>query len=178
MYLYFIIIFICLFIWWYIIFSKNEAIKNELKFIPGKPLKYFQEILEKKNIDIQDCPPKIAFDSMIDFYRNIGIKNCDETFNDDMILFQYGIYSYTGKEFFHFSVNRELKFGARGNRKQLSLCFYYEPINELKLMGEFVTGCKRRRKFKVFEEEYENNNIWKVIENFKPVKVELDFDIV
>lgn len=178
MYIYIILTLLILFVWWYIITSKNEAIKKELKFIPGKPLKHFQDKLNEENIDIQKSSPKTAFDCMVNFYRNIGIKNCAEAFNEDMILFQYGIYSYTGEKFFHFSINREIKSGVRGNRKQLSLCFYYEPIDKLESLGEFVTGCKRRRKFQKFEKEYQNNKVWQVIEHYKPVKVELDFDIV
>ncbi|KGK81027.1 hypothetical protein [Clostridium sp. HMP27] len=87
------------------------------------------EMLSESGFDINNPNPKLAWETFKKFSK---VKiDCA----DDSLLFQCGVYEFTGKELFHFEFVRQFSIeegGEYDHIEQLMLTIYFKPNAELK----------------------------------------------
>lgn len=132
-------------------------------------------LLREVEFDFHSPNPKIAWDVFKEF-TNLHVQ-CD----DDALLFQCGVYSFTGKELFHFEFVRQFIFNVDGvydHTEQLMLTMYFEKNQELQELetnlwtydcesvGEFFSKVENMKHFIV------------PIDKYKPLRCEIDLEVV
>lgn len=101
--------------------------KNIIK--ASKAEKYFNDLLQKAGFSAVKPDPVVAWNIFKEFSK---VKvDCA----DDSLLFQCGVYNFTGEDLFHWSLVRQFSFEKHGeydHMEQLECVIYYAPCLELK----------------------------------------------
>ena len=96
---------------------------------------------------------------------------------DDALLFQCGVYNFTGEDLFHFEFVRQFVFeedGEYDHMEQLMLTLYFKPNTELKELEKNLWSydCKSIEDFFI---KVEKMNCFKIlIENYVSFKCEIE----
>ncbi len=92
-----------------------------------------KKILERivnSNITGDNITPETALTSIIDFYKNYKTDADSESADDDMLLFQYGIYDWDGSgEKFEFNLTRKIADRDDEEFYQVKLTLYYKAAD-------------------------------------------------
>lgn len=86
------------------------------------------KMLKESNFDFEKPNPKLAYQTFKTF-RDIKV-DCE----DDALLFQCGVYDFTGEDLFYFEFVRQFIFKVDGEvdyMEQLIFTLYYMPNSEL-----------------------------------------------
>lgn len=118
-----------------------------------------KEMLNRRGFNLGYPDPKIAWDAFKEFSKT-KIECTDEA-----LLFQCGIYNFTGKNLFHWGFVRQFSFddedGDYDHMEQLDLVIYYKPAlelgkleinlwsNKFNTWDEFFTAIEELEAFKV-----------------------------
>jgi hypothetical protein len=84
-------------------------------------------------IAIQSCAPREGLEQMFAFFEGVKADGCDGP-EDDMLLYQWGIYDWGRGKFFELNITRQFIETAPEDddaMSQLSLTFKFEPTPEL-----------------------------------------------
>lgn len=97
--------------------------------ITSNEAKYtFVKMLKESGFCFDRPDPKLAWKVLKEF-NNIKVECAD-----DALLFQCGVYDFTGEDLFHFEYVRQFIFETDDeydHMEQLSLIFYFKPNSEL-----------------------------------------------
>ncbi|NOS91902.1 MAG: hypothetical protein HOP30_08265 [Cyclobacteriaceae bacterium] len=97
--------------------------------------KTLEEIVNKYSAG-NNITPEVAIDSMLDFYKNNRAHNHNGNNDDDMLLFQYGIYDWDGTgQKFELNLTRQMA-DTDDEYNQVRLIIYYS-IEEIGDVGNF-----------------------------------------
>lgn len=110
---------------------------------------------------------------------------CDVKFEceEDELLFETGVYDFSGKDMFFLSVVRQFTIieedGEYDYVEQLHMDFLYEPVPELAEFSETIWTYDFEDDFGGFFEAVEKSQVFCAVrESFIPVEFELYFDEV
>lgn len=125
--------------------------------------KVLNEMLSEADFDIDNSNPKLAW-KIFKKFSNLKV-DCAE----DALLFQCGVYDFTGEDLFHFEFVRQFSFeidGEYDHMEQLRLTIYFKSNAELKELeanlwtydfnsvDEFFNEVEKMDYFKVPIEKY------------------------
>jgi hypothetical protein len=85
---------------------------------------------------------------MLAFYRHQRADDCPADTSGDMLLFEWGIWRWSGPEHFCFSLTRQFILGGISedeNIWQVSLSFKFAPADALRALGADGKWCEKTR---------------------------------
>ncbi len=136
-------------------------------------LKY---LISKQNLSLKELDLSDGLKIFEKFYRNYRFENCDITEDDDMLLYEWGSYTWSGN-LFQISLGRQFIISDEEGDdwiKQLHLIFFY-PV------GTFEEGINGNQWFSNPNEAdsiqkfiFDNKSFTELL-NKIPVKVEIDY---
>lgn len=135
----------------------------------------FQALCKTLSPEIDDLLPQDGISGMIKFYQMERVKKCDITNDGDMLLFEWGTYSFTGQKEFQINITRQFILSREDEPYQLSLRFTF-PINERNQSwnaGSF--WCHGPEEVHAFLSQIENNLAFHEMRQQKATRVELTF---
>jgi hypothetical protein len=96
------------------------------KFILNKLKNQLKEIISSHIIN-NPISPDVALISMLEFYKNHSMKSKKENGDDDMLLFQYGLYDWDGNgERFELNLTRQIADQTKEEYYQIMVTINYE----------------------------------------------------
>ncbi len=103
--------------------NHSPTVTQHMEIIkPSRTKKYLKRELGK----VQNC--REAIDRFISFYEKYKVKPELEDEEEDMLLYQYGTYDWTGKGGnFEFNLTRQFEIPNDDEFLQLSLTLLYDP---------------------------------------------------
>ncbi|WP_196888990.1 hypothetical protein [Aureivirga sp. CE67] len=147
---------------------------NKNKFEIIKPLKSKKYLIEELGI-IQN--PQEALDRFISFFHKYKIKAELKREEEDMLLYQYGINDWTGKdENYEFNFTRQFQIPNNDEFLQLSLTLFYKP----ETIGEIEDDNSWSTDFKNLEDwikHIKSTVGFKKVDGIKPEKIEITLEM-
>jgi len=135
---------------------------------PSRTKKYLKRELGK----VENC--REAIDRFISFYEKYKLKPELEDEEEDMLLYQYGTYDWTGKGGnFEFNLTRQFEIPNDDEFLQLSLTLKYDP----EIVGEIEDENSWSTDFKTVNEWAENIKTtegFQKVDGLKPNKIEIE----
>ena len=80
---------------------------------------------------------KISAENTVDEIIDIFEEMCRTPMEDDLLLFEYGVYDFTGKDLFHFELTRQYPDG-NDEYYQLRVSLMFAPDNENRRLEDTV----------------------------------------
>lgn len=116
----------------------------------------FAHFLAGRGLALDALSASTAVAAMIGFYRDVRADDVDLTEDGDMLLFQWGIYSWTdAPETFQYDITRQL-IAAGGDDDddfgQLSLVVHFEPTPPMLDLRSGHEWCRRPDDLPGFEQ--------------------------
>ena len=137
---------------------------------PSKSKKYLKKELGK----VQN--PQEALDRFISFFRKYKIKAELEHEEEDMLLYQYGTYDWTGKGGnYEFNLTRQFEIPNDDEFLQLSLTLFYKP----ETVGEIEADNSWSTDFNNLEDwiDHIKSTVgFKKVDGIKPEKIEIELE--
>jgi hypothetical protein len=117
---------------------------------------------------------------MLDFYQRVRADGCKIHKNGDMLLYQWGIYSWSGRpKPFELDITRQLILdpGEDEDIFQLSLTFKFKPTELLQQLGMGNRWCHSPRELEKFRKFIYGSSALMAIAQIPPSNVQLEFGI-
>ena len=149
---------------------------------PKDALKELENRIRKAgtNLDALTLSQGIGF--MFDFYRDVRASGCRINDDGDMLLYQWGSYDFDGPRSFSCDITRQFIhtgfFGGGDGMSQLSLTFHFTPTSETDALKSGNKWCETPELIQAFEDFLVANPAYVMSQNFKPVRVALNYDSV
>ncbi|MEL7123371.1 MAG: hypothetical protein AAFO07_28245 [Bacteroidota bacterium] len=135
---------------------------------PSRAKKYLKKDIGK----VQN--PSEALDRFISFFKKYKVKTELEHEEEDMLLYQYGTYDWTGKGGnYEFNLTRQFAIPNDDEFMQLSLTLFYKP----EIVGEIEADNSWSTNFKDLDEwtDHVKSTIgYKKVDGIKPDKIEIE----
>jgi hypothetical protein len=129
------------------------------------------EMLSESDFDVESPNPRLAWEIFKKF-SNIKVDCADNS-----LLFQCGVYDFTGEDLFHFEFVRQFSLeedGEYDHLEQLRLTIYFKPNTELKEL-ETNLWTYDFNSIDEFFNEVEKMNHFKIpIEKYVPIQAEVE----
>lgn len=125
--------------------------------------------------------PEQAVALVLKFYEQTRVEGCALDEDGDMLLGQWGIYDFTGQEWFHFDLTRQFILGDSEDDEdinQLSLTLFFDPIPDLRAIQADNKWCASLDDLTEFENFIKDSAAYQVITSLKPAKIEMNFDSI
>lgn len=129
------------------------------------------EMLSESDFDINNPSPKLAWEIFKKF-ANLKVDCAD-----DALLFQCGVYDFTGEDLFHFEFVRQFSFeidGEYDHMEQLRLTIYFKPNAELKELETNIWSYDFNSIDEYFNHVEKMNHFKILIEKFVPLQAEIE----
>jgi hypothetical protein len=144
---------------------KSSDAERELRKLFSKP--------------VEQLTPREAFAVMLDFYQNRRADDVNIKHDGDMLLFESGIYSFSGPETFQIGLTRQ--FSVEGDEDddepyQLHLTMHYAPTPELKSIKSVTEWCGSPAELDAFRKFIESSAAFKAVADAAPDRVELHYE--
>jgi hypothetical protein len=104
----------------------------------------FRAFLVKRGATLERLRAGDGLDAMLAFYREIRGNGLRFDHDEDMLLFQWGVYPHDDGSAFVYNITRQLIFDGfeDENMWQLSLSFYFSAIEPLSALGSGDQWCQ------------------------------------
>jgi hypothetical protein len=104
----------------------------------------FRAFMLKRGLALKDLSARDGLDAMLAFYRAIRGDGLRFDQDEDMLLFQWGIYPRNDASVFVYDITRQLIFDGYDDENiwQLSLSFYFPPTEPLIALGSGSEWCQ------------------------------------
>jgi hypothetical protein len=136
----------------------------------------FEEVIEALSPDINRLLPEDGIRGLVKFYQMERIDGCDMENDGDMLLFQWGIYNFTGKNEFQINITRQLLLLEEDEPYQLSLTFYYDVNDDNSTIKAGNFWCNNVKDISGFLRMIDKNSTYQVLKDKKAAKVEMTYD--
>lgn len=133
------------------------------------------KMLNASRFDFEDPVPKIAWIAFKKFC-NIKVKCAD-----DSLLFQCGVFNFTGEDLFHFELVRQFVIETDGeydHMEQLSISLFFKPNSELSNLETNIwsNDCNSIDDF--FAKVETINSFTIPIDKYLPLRCELSQEVI
>ena len=125
------------------------------------------KILKRELKEIQNC--KQALKRFIKFFQKFKVKKELEHKEEDMMLFQYGVY---GNRPFEFNLTRQFEIPNEDEFLQLSLSLFYD-YNEIGEIKSFNSWSAVFDSLDDWERMIEKTEGFKKVKELKPISMEI-----
>ena len=103
----------------------------------------FETVLHVSGGDVRSLTPRLAFERMTSFFRDVRAEDCDPASDGDMLLYQWGTFNWGQGRRFEFDVTRQLipVGGDDDDIWQLHLTIRFDPTDDLTGLGAGDRWC-------------------------------------
>src|SRR4051794_25507874 len=100
-----------------------------------KPTESEGELRKRIGRTPEQLTPREAFKAMCDFYANQRADGANPDEDGDMLLYQWGVYSFSKPETFRAGITRQFIVEGEDEPYQLHLTYHYKPTDALRNVG-------------------------------------------
>ena len=124
---------------------------------------------------IERITPRQGFAAMFAFYAEQRAQDVDADQAGDMLLFQWGVYSFSGPDSFQLDITRQFSITGEDEPYQLSLTFHFAPTESLRRIEDGNRWCNSPNELAELKRFVESSAAFKAVADVKPLRVEMDF---
>lgn len=135
------------------------------------------EFRKRLGQSVEETTPRQGFETMFAFYADQRAKKVKVEESGDMLLFEWGVYSFTGPESFQLGLTRQFMVSGEDEPCQLHLTFHFEPTDALRTLGEDNKWCESPAELPAFKECVAASSPFQLLADSKAPRAELYFDL-
>ena len=124
----------------------------------------------------EQLTPREAFKVMCDFYASERAEGAKLDDDGDMLLYQWGVYSFSKPESFRLGITRQFKVHGQNQPYQLHLTYHFKPTDALRTIGASNEWCPSPTDLPDFQRFIDSSPAFKAVADTKPDRVELHFE--
>jgi len=124
---------------------------------------------------IEQLTPREAIAAMCDFYKDERADGADLDQDGDMLLYQWGVYSFGQPEAFQIDITRQFMVTGEDEPHQLHCTCYFKPTDALRKINSSNQWCSSPDELPQFRKFVEDSGAMKALGDSKPDRVELGF---
>lgn len=124
---------------------------------------------------VEQLMPREAIAAMCDFYAEQRAEGAELDEDGDMLLYQWGVYSFDEPEAFQIDITRQFMVSGEDEPLQLQLTCYFQPTDALRKISASNQWCASPDELPQFRKFVEASEAFKAVADAKPDRVELDF---
>ena len=143
---------------------------------PDQSLEKFQSQIQAAGKSLPTLLPEEGFHLLLSFYQTQRAEGCDLQSDGDMLLYQWGTYSFSGTpETFQLNLTRQFMLQDEGEPLQLSLTFHFPPTPVFKALGSGNQWCSTPDNLPEFRNFIQGSPAYQAVAKSPAQTVELDF---
>lgn len=124
----------------------------------------------------EDITPRRAMDAMLAFYSQQRADNVVIEDDGDMLLYEWGLFSFSGPESFQLGLTRQFIETDEDEPYQLRLTLHFVPTDSLRRLKGGSNWCHSPEELPAFRQFVEDSEAFRAIADSKPSRVEVCFD--
>ena len=136
----------------------------------------FKEITSDLSKELNELLLEDGISGMIRFYQNERIDECDIMNDGDMLLYQYGEYSFSGKPEFQINITRQLIIQNEDEPFQLQLTFFYTVNPKNDGLIEKGKWCDNFENAFQYYDDIQKSIAYEIYHSERPNRVECIFE--
>lgn len=151
----------------------DQYYKGGIKMETKEAKELLEGILQKNNFNEANIDCNVAWNSFKEFSK--------QQFNvmDDALLWEAGIYDFTGEDLFYYSMSRQFSIEPTGDSEgieQLHFVIYFKPNEELKKLHNTIWTYDFNDNFEKFFQTIESKESFSIpAQKYKPCGYNIDF---
>ena len=143
---------------------------------PGDMQAVLTARLTREGRALQHVTPTEGIEEVLRFYEEIRADGCDLDGDGDMLLYQWGVYAWSGPEAFELDITRQFVLPDDDEPYQLSLTFNFDPEPELRELGDGNEWCYRPEVLPAFRQFIQLSKPYAALGNRLSRAVELTYE--
>jgi hypothetical protein len=124
----------------------------------------------------QAITARVAFEEIFAFYADERADDVLIEKDGDMLLYEWGVYSFTGPESFQVGVTRQFIVTDEDEPYQLHLTLHFAPTDALRECGHGNEWCYSPNRLPAFTQFIESSIPFRAVADIEPLRVELRFE--
>jgi hypothetical protein len=136
----------------------------------------FREITSALSKEMNELLLEDGISGMMKFYKNERIDGCDFMNDGDMLLYQYGVYGFSGKHEFQINITRQLIVQNEDEPLQLQLTFFYTVNHKNDGLIEKGKWCDNVENAPQYYEDIQKSKAYEIYHSERPDRVECIFE--
>jgi hypothetical protein len=124
---------------------------------------------------VEQLTPREAIAAMCDFYADERADGADLDEDGDMLLYQWGIYSFGKPEAFQIDITRQFMVADEDEPYQLHWTCFFKPTDALRKINSSNQWCSSPDELPQFRKFVEASDAFKAVGDSKPDRVEVGF---
>jgi len=146
-----------------------------------KPSESQDELKKRLGPSIDAITPRRALDAMSAFYAEQRADDVAIDQDGDMLLYQWGVYSFTKPESFRLGITRQFIVTDedepyQDEPYQLHLTLHFDPTPALRQLERGSEWCRTPEELADFRRIVESSAPFKALADTKPSRVDLRFE--
>lgn len=141
-----------------------------------KPSQSKTELKKRLGQPVEALTPRRALEAMFAFYSEQRAKNVQIDEDGDMLLYEWGVYSFTGPESFQLGITRQFVVTDEDEPYQLHLTLHFAPTEALQQLKDGNKWCHSPDELPEFRRFVESSAPFNAIADVRPSRVELYFE--
>ncbi len=139
------------------------------------PAKSDTELRRRFNVPLDRLTARQGIDAMLAFYADQRADGVHVDEDGDMLLFQWGVYSFSGPPTFQLNLTRQFILPDEDEPYQLSLTFHHAPSDQMKALKSGNRWCHSTDGLPEFRTFIDSSAAVAVALGLKPIRVDLTF---
>lgn len=136
-----------------------------------------EDVLKKRlGQPVDTITPRHAVNAMFEFYAEQRADDVVIDEDGDMLLYEWGVYGFTGPESFQFDITRQFIVTGEDEPYQLHLTLHFAPTDALRQFKNGNEWCHSPDGLPAFRQFVESSAPFGALADAKPSRVELYFD--
>ena len=125
---------------------------------------------------VEGVTPRRALETMLAFYAAQRVEDVVIDEDGDMLLYEWGVYSFTEPESFQLGITRQFIVTDEDEPYQLHLTLHFAPTDVLQQLRSGSEWCHSPDELSAFSQFVESSAPFKTLADTKPSRVELYFE--
>jgi len=143
-----------------------------------KPSQSGQELQKRLGQPLATVTSRHALEAMFAFYAEQRAEDVEPD-DGDMLLFEWGVYSFTAPETIQIGVTRQFIVADEEDEEeifQLHLTMHFPATDELRQLNDGNKWCHSPDELPEFKRFVESSPFFRTVADLKPLRVELYFE--
>lgn len=143
--------------------------------IASEALPAFEAFLNRRGVPVSSASPRVAFEAMVAFFRDMPATDCDRAANGDMLLFQWGTYDWGKGRAFECDITRQFITGGEDEDIwQLHFTIRFRSSDALSALGAGSRWCGSREELAEFAAFVYGTQAFRLVADSRDGEAELD----
>jgi hypothetical protein len=125
---------------------------------------------------IEGVTPRRVLEAMFAFYAEQRAEDVDIDEDGDMLLYEWGVYRFTGPESFQIGIVRQFCVIDEDEPYQLHMTLLFAPPDAYRQLEDGNKWCHSPEELPAFREFVESSAAFKAVADTNPSRVELYFE--